>query len=120
MNEQQFHPIVSRDRVQTFAAEETLICLQPPPFPTIAQERAAGGAGEFWDRFGALSQIDPERAVIIGDFGLGSDLPIILDYASNPSNSPVLRLHWGPRGDRNEWVQGACNFDDFAEMLGLT
>ena len=119
MNEQQLHPIIAADRVRRFAAEETLICLQPPPFPTIAKVRAAGGAGDFWERFGALDQIDPERALIIGDFGLGSDSPIILDYALNPFRPPVLRLRWAPRGQGNEWVQGTRDFDEFAEMLGL-
>lgn len=95
MSEQQLHPVIRADRVGSFAAEETLICLQPPPFPTIAKDRAASGAGEFWERFGALDQIEPERALIIGDFGLGSDSPIILDYARNCSNPPVLRLRWG-------------------------
>jgi len=62
---------------------------------------------------------DPERALLIGDFGLGSDSPIILDYARNPSRPPVLRLRWGPQGQGNEWVQGACDFEEFAEVLGL-
>jgi hypothetical protein len=48
MNEQQFRPIIFTDRVRKFAAEETLVCLQRPPFPTIAKVRAAGGAGDFW------------------------------------------------------------------------
>lgn len=101
MNEQQLRPIITADRVRRFAADETLICLQPPPFPTIAKVRAAGGAGDFWERFGALEQIDPERALLIGDFGLGSDSPIILDYARSPSSPTVLRLRWGPRGESN-------------------
>jgi hypothetical protein len=119
MNAQQLRPIIAAERVQRFAADETLICLQPPPFTTIARVRAAGGAGDFWERFGALDQIDPERALILGAFGLGSDSPIILDYASNPSNPPVLRLRWGFQGKGNEWVAGAVNFDEFAQMLGL-
>jgi hypothetical protein len=119
MHQQVLHPIISPDRVPRFAPEETLICLQPPPFPTIAKVRAAGRAGNFWERFGALDQIDPERALLVGDFGLGSDSPIILDYARNASNPPVLRLRWGPRGQGNEWVQGACDFAEFAQMLGL-
>ena len=119
MTAQELHPIIPADRVRRFAAEETLICLTAPPFSTIAKERAAGGAGDFWERFGALDQIDPERALIIGDFGLGSDSPIILDYARNTTNPPVLRLRWGPQGKGNEWVIGACNFDEFSEMLGL-
>jgi hypothetical protein len=119
MTDQELHPIVSADHVQRFAAEESLICLQPPPFPTIAQQRAAGGAGDFWEQFGALDQIDAEQALIIGDFGLGSDSPIILDFSRNASNPPVLRLRWGPRGQGNTWVQGARDFDEFATMLGL-
>jgi hypothetical protein len=115
---QQFRPLVSADRVRRFAADESLICLQAPPFPTVAQERSAGGAGDFWERFGALHQIVPEKALIIGDFGPGSDAPIVLDFARDASNPPVLRLRWGA-DKRNDWVQGARHFDEFAEMLGL-
>jgi len=120
MNEQQLHPIIPADRVERFAADESLICLQRPPFPTIAQERAKGGAGDFWERFGALDQIVPERALIIGDFGIGSDSPIILDFGRDASNPPVLRLKWTSRGEGNEWVRGARDFDEFAEMIGLS
>ena len=76
------------------------------------------GAGDFWERFGALHQIVPEKALIIGDFGLGSDAPIVLDFAKDASNPPVLRLRWGS-DQRNDWVLGARDFDEFAEMLGL-
>jgi hypothetical protein len=116
---QERHPIISADRVAEFAAEQTLICLQPPPFPTIAEERAKGGSGKFWERHGALHQIDPKRALIIGDFGFGSDSPIVLDYARNRYCPPVLRLRWGAQAQGNEWVQGAGDFDEFAKMLGL-
>jgi hypothetical protein len=116
---QQLHPIIPADRVRRFAEEEPLICLQPPPFPTIAQLQAAGGAGDFWGRFGALDQIDPGRALVIADFGIGADSVVVLDYSRDASNPPVLRLRWGPRGVGNEWVQGACDFDEFATMLGL-
>jgi hypothetical protein len=122
MNEQQFKPLVPAERVQRFAPDETLICLAPPPFGTIAAERAAGGSGDFWPRFGALHQIDSEKAVVIGDFGLGSDSPIILDYSRNAADPPVLRLRWSGNGPQvnTEWVEGARNFDHFAELLGLS
>jgi hypothetical protein len=116
---QQSHPLIGADRVRRFAADESVICLWPPPFRTIAQERVAGGAGEFWERFGALDQIDPEWALIIGDFGLGSDSPVILDFARGPYNPPVFRLRWGPRGEGNEWVLGARDFHEFVALLGL-
>ena len=119
LNEQQFKPLVSADCVQRFAPDETLICLAPPPFGTIAAVRAAGGSGDYWLRFGALHQIEPEKAVVIGDFGLGSDSPIVLDYSRNAADPPVLRLRWSD-GPHTEWVEGARNFDHFAELLGLS
>jgi hypothetical protein len=119
MTAQQLSPIVPADRVRQFAAQESLICLQPPPFRTLAVEMAAWKTDEFWKQFGALDQIDPEHALIIGDFGLGSEAPVILDFARNPSNPPVLWLRWGPNR-QTEWVQGAKDFSEFAEMLGLT
>jgi hypothetical protein len=119
MTVQQFNPLIPADRVQRFAPSESLICLQPPPFPTIAMLVDAGHAGDFWERFGALDQIVPEKALVIGDFGLGSDSPIILDFSANASNPPVLHLHWGP-DKRTQWVQGARDFDEFAGMLGLS
>jgi hypothetical protein len=45
---------------------------------------------------------------------------IRLPRGRDASNPPVLRLKWGPRTQGNEWVQGAQDFDEFAEMLGLT
>jgi hypothetical protein len=47
MNEQQFKSLVPAERVKRFAPDETLICLAPPPFGTIAAERAAGASGDF-------------------------------------------------------------------------
>ena len=70
----------------------------------------------FWTSYGALHQIEPSRSLIIGDFGLGSDAPIILDYrAALPA---VMRLRWLGRGLQNEWVR-IGTFDDFVEHLGL-
>lgn len=119
MNEQQFRPLVPPERVRRFASEESLICLQPPPFTTVAQEQEAGGAGDFWERFGRLDQLDPSKALIIGDFGIGSDAPIVLDFARDAVNPPVLRLRRGRHGEGNAWVQGARDFDEFVGMLGL-
>jgi len=120
MNAQQFRPIVPAERVREFASNESRICLQPPPFPTVAEEIAAGGAGDFWERFGSLDQIVPQLALIIGDFGIGSDAPIVLDYSKNMLNPPVLRLCWSEsKPPQTEWVEGARNFDEFVAILGL-
>lgn len=120
MTAQQVQPIIPAKRVRRFAAEESVMYLMPPPFFTIAILLVKQGEQDFWHLFGALDQIHPERALIIGDFGLGSDSPIILDYARNAINPPVLRLRWASEaGKSNEWVIGASCFDEFATMLGL-
>ena len=118
MTAQQLHPLVAPKNVTRFADDESLICLQPPPFYTVAHYRDGGGSGDFWQKFGALDQIVPDLALVIGDFGLGSDSVVVLDYARDSANPPVLRLRWGKDG-RNEWVQGAKDFDEFAGMLGF-
>jgi hypothetical protein len=119
MTAQQFNPLVTTDRVRRFAPDESLLCLQPPPFRTIADFVSLGGAGDFWERFGALHQIEPTEALVIGDFGMGSDSPIILHFAANATSPPVLRLRWLPESRSTTWVQGARDFNEFALLLGL-
>lgn len=116
---QNLRSLVAPERVRLFAAEEKIIYLQPPPFHTIADEVARYGPGDFWRRFGALEQIVPAEALVIGDFGIGSDAPIVLNYAKSWSEPPVYRLRWGP-DRRTNWVQGAGSFGEFAGMLGLS
>lgn len=118
MTAQQLKPLIPAERVRRFAPQESLICLQPSPFHTIAAEQAWRSSGDFWEQFCRLDQIVPERALIVGDFGLGSDAPIILDFARDAEKPPVLYLRWGPE-HHNEWVQGARDFHEFAELLGL-
>jgi hypothetical protein len=118
MTAQQLRPLVTPELVRRFAEDESLICFQPPPFPTIEDLRSAGKASDFWERFGSLTQIVPAQAIVIGDFGLGSDSPIVLDYARDRVNPPVLRLRW-KQDQQTEWVEGAHDFDAFAAMLEL-
>jgi len=75
-------------------------------------------ADGFWSRFGALEEISPELCVDIGDFGLGSDSPILLDYRQDRSNPAVIRLQWR-KPQPNGCVRCADSFDEFADMLGL-
>jgi hypothetical protein len=113
--------LVSVERVRKFAAEENEINLFSPPFHTIADELASASVvvvNEFWKRYGALDEIIAEKALILGDFGLGSDAPIILNYALDAFEPPVFRLRWVPN-QPNRWVQGARNFDEFVSLLGL-
>ena len=54
---QQLNPTIPSERVSRFASDESFLCLYPPPFSTVAQSHAACGAGDFWERFGALARI---------------------------------------------------------------
>jgi hypothetical protein len=118
MTEQQWKPLIPPDRVRLFAPDETLICLHSPPFRSIAQYRDAGRTGDFWEVFGSLDQIDPVRALVIGDFGMGSDSPIILDYAQSPTAPSVRRLRW-LKDQSTVWEVGAADFVTFAKQTGL-
>jgi hypothetical protein len=118
---QNLRPLAPPERVRRFAPEEEFIYLNSPPFRTIADEMRLASlvvVDEFWKRLAALDQIVPEKALILGDFGMGSDAPIILDYARDASDPPVLRLRYAAGGD-TAWVRGARNFEEFATMLGL-
>ena len=63
--------------------------------------------------------IDFRRAIIIGDFGPGSDAPIALDYRQSRDCPSVIRYRWSPFGKRNRWVYVAPSFSRFAAMLEL-
>ena len=46
----------------------------------------------FYDQ--TLTQIDPEHALLVADFGHGSDAPIALDYRGDRNDPPVIGLKW--------------------------
>lgn len=106
----------SADRIRALAPEESHLYLYAPPFRTVA--RIVVG-NPFYAEFGGLDHIVPEAAIEIGDFGLGSDAPIILDYRTIPDNPRLLRLRWPGGGQPNEWVMMARDFRSFVEALGL-
>jgi hypothetical protein len=78
----------------------------------------SGPEEEFWSSHGALEGISPELSIVIADFGLGSDSPILLDYRQDRSNPTVIRLQWR-KPQPNVWMRCANGFDEFADILGL-
>ena len=110
-------PLVAPELVRRLAAEERTIYLLPPPFPTI-RERCR--EGPFWTSPDADPDgIDFDLALDIGDFGLGSDAPILLDYRQDINNPRVIRLRWSSGGGANRWVIMAPDFASFVAALGL-
>jgi hypothetical protein len=108
------------ERIRRFAPEEHWLYLCAPPFgkPADVFSRLVDFRGEP-DNESPPGDIDYDRAIVIGDFGLGSDAPIALDYRRSLDCPSVIRYRWSHRGERNRWVYLARSFSQFAEMLEL-
>ena len=91
---QNLHSRVPEDRNRKLRR----IYLYAPPFHTVGKI-VAGSGKDFYARFGVIHELVPEASVEIGDFGLGSDTPILLDYRADPAAPRVLHLEW-PGGGR--------------------
>lgn len=114
---QNLKPLIDPERIALAAPGEHNLFLLPPPFYTV---RELSEHNDFW-RWpeAAPSGIDPDLAVDIGDFGMGSDAPILLDYRESPENPRVLRLLWCENRAENRWITMADDFPAFIEALGL-
>jgi hypothetical protein len=118
-NKQNLQPLVQKSVIQRFAPEEYTIYLLPPPFVRV--EDCLINEKSFWrDPRSALHEIDPGKTVIIGDFGLGSDAPIALDYRKNPDYPAVIRLRWSEHGKDNHWVEIAPDVKTFIELITIS
>jgi len=108
------------ERIRRFAPEEDWIFLCPPPFgkPTDVFSRSVDFHGQS-DAESPSGDIDYDRAVVIADFGLGSDAPIALDYRQSLDCPSVIHYRWSHRGERNRWIYVAPSFRQFADMLEL-
>ncbi|HEY1068098.1 MAG TPA: hypothetical protein VGE52_18385 [Pirellulales bacterium] len=114
---QNLKSLASKERIEALAPEEERLYLLPPPFYTVRQQIAGNS---FWcSEMAAPHEIDFDLALDIGDFGLGSDAPILLDYRLDPANPRVIRLRWSGGGKPNDWVVMAPDFASFVSALGL-
>jgi hypothetical protein len=112
---QNLHSLIPQAAVRQFAPEEHKLFLLPPPFYIVSQF-LEGPEQAFWaDPRTALHEIDPDLTLLVGDFGLGSDAPIALDYRQRIDEPRVIRLRWAKDG--NHWVEIAPTFAAFAAYL---
>lgn len=80
-----------------------MLVLYAPPFQTVEQDaQSTPEAAGFWRESDAIEQIDADEAVMIGDFGHGSDA-VLAAHLSGPGRWSVIRLAWGEEG--NHWVE---------------
>jgi hypothetical protein len=116
-NRQNLKSLATPERIALLAPEESLLFLLPPPFLTVREEATEN---EYWlNNQSAPEMIDFDLAIDIGDFGLGSDAPILLDYRTDNSNPSVIRLKWAKDGTGNLWVPMADSIQHFVDVLGL-
>lgn len=122
--------VVKSEKFKVLIPEESDLYLSKPPFHTVFEEIQSNDA--FWNKYVNLEKIDTKAALIIGDFGLGSDAPIILDYKENKTDPKVLRLVWTVKKRTlferlfsskykvgTYWKEITPTFKDFYEKLGL-
>ena len=108
------------DILSALAPGEVEISFYPPPFWTVA--RSIERDSYYWKMPEVMIwQIDPEKTIVIGDFGPGSDSPLALDYRSSPENPSVIRLQWANIAPKrnNQWALVAPTFREFWKALGL-
>jgi hypothetical protein len=117
VGEQSRQPLVSEERVRLLAPEESLIHLNAPPFLTVREDALQNSA--WCEPWSDPSGIDFDLAVYIGDFAIGSDSAILLDYRESLDHPRVIRLRWSANGRDNKWVLMAGDFATFVNVLGL-
>lgn len=111
------NPIRLSPRGRARLPREKAVCLYPLPLLTPKQ-RLRGGEFIWRDAAFAPSTIDWNRHVVLGDFGLGSDAPILLQH-EHGCPTHVLRLDWRAPTSRNCWVKLADSFDGWLGLLRI-
>lgn len=102
---------ISAEVVTRLAPDEKSLILLPPPFRSLADEISCNGA--FRREFGALDEIDPDEAILIADFGIGSDAVMVADFRTQPPR--ILRLAW--RQPANQWIVVARSIDELVAVI---
>jgi hypothetical protein len=114
---QNLHCLLPESTIRAFAPEEHKIFFIPPPFCTVREVMSA--EQHFWsDPHTVVEEIDPDLTLLIGDFGLGSDSPLALDYRRSATEPCVIRLRWAQEG--NHWVELAPTFAGFVAAWPLS
>jgi hypothetical protein len=110
---------LGENAARKLSLDDEQLVLMPPPFHSIADEVRGGNAWWMTDLTN-VGEIDYEKALIIADFGMGSDSPIILYY--DRIDEPVimyLRWIWNKRKPSHSWTKTHSSFRDFAFGVGL-
>lgn len=107
--------LITQENLKKVAPDEDYIYFYPPPFEIV--DSLIKENKEFWIEYGAIHSIEPEKCLMIGDFGLGSDAAIILDYSKDLGRPVVKRQVWSNSG--NYWDTMAPSFKEFIDKIEL-
>lgn len=112
-------PIVPNDVVSAVIPGEERIYFFSPPFLTAQQ--ASEGGEEYPIGPDDTSIPDLGQLLVIGDFGLGSESSLLLDYSQPDSKPRVARLvsFAVPDGYDNQYSILAESFAEFCQLVGL-
>lgn len=110
---QEYWRVISGEKVMALAPDQRMVVFQPPPFHRASETLT--GEHMAWC---PVAGLELELCLDIGDFGPGSDTPILLDYSIDRERPRLLRLAW--EGARpTGWTELASSFDELADGLGL-
>ncbi len=113
---QNLEPVIPDASIRAWAPEETRVYFYT--IPKFCIQTLIDNGDSFWlNALQAPQELDFRLSAAIGDFGIGSDAPIILDYRDCIDIPTVLRLRWSSGG--NHWIRVADTFDAFVSMTGL-
>jgi hypothetical protein len=122
--EREYQLVASGQTVTSLAPHESEIRLARPPFHTLEEDNL-----DWFERFRHPDEIDFSQALVVGDFGIGSDNPIVLDYSSSPPAVKALTFSaspnpaWSGSGRRflieGHWFVVYPTLEEFVRKLGI-
>jgi hypothetical protein len=115
--------------VRAVLPDESGFCLLAPPFRTLELDERISHS-RWWKKwlegFRHTDEIDYSKAVMVADFGPGSENPIVLDYRRTPPQVMALACVFhrdAPGSGRGEWeghwVVLASTLEELLDKLGL-
>jgi hypothetical protein len=120
---------VPAELVRAVLPDEDCFCLEAPPFTTIEENQRRtlelGLRGVWFERFRHPDEIDYAKAVVIADFGWGSDNPIVLDYRHSPPQVMAVTFEYHRDDDlgsgewEGHWVVIAPSLEELLNNVGL-
>ncbi|MCB1582888.1 MAG: hypothetical protein KDI92_07475 [Xanthomonadales bacterium] len=122
VNQQYIESLVNLESLKTLIPDEIQIYFYNPPFYTVKESIEFGNDYWNWPEVKpSLSEIDIDKTLIIGDFGLGSDTLLALDYSKSMISPSVIRFKWFDENPikNNKWLVVCESFDEFLKKLKI-